>query len=134
MVNPAKIKKDFPFFKANPKLAYLDNAATTQKPQAVIDALTEHYAHTNANIHRGIYTASEESTRRYEEARTKVAKFIGAPSARNIIFTRNTTEGINLVAYGYARKRLKAGDEILLTQMEHHSNIVPWYLMAQEKK
>lgn len=134
MLDPIRIKKDFPFFKANPRLAYLDNAATTQKPQAVIDALTEHYAHTNANIHRGIYAASEESTRRYEEARTNVAKFIGAPSARNIIFTRNATEAINLVAYSWARTTLKAGDEILLTQMEHHSNIVPWYLMAKEMK
>lgn len=134
MLNPIKIKKDFPFFKTNPRLVYLDNAATTQKPQAVIDALEEHYTKTNANIHRGIYAASEESTRRYEEARVKVAKFIGAPSARNIVFTRNTTEAINLVAYSYARTKLKAGDEILLTQMEHHSNIVPWYLSAREKK
>lgn len=134
MLNPAKIKKDFPFFKTNPKMVYLDSASTSQKPQVVIDALIKHYAKTNANIHRGIYSTSEEATRHYEEAREKVARFIGAPSAQNIVFVRNTTEAINLIAYTYAKNNLKTGDEILLTHMEHHSNIVPWYLIAKEKK
>ena len=134
MINKNTIKKDFPIFKANPKLVYLDSAATTQKPQAVIDALVKHYENTNANIHRGIYEMSEQATKHYEEARAKIARFIGAQGARNIIFTRNTTEAVNLVAQSFARHHLKAGDEILLTVMEHHSNIVPWYLVAKEKK
>lgn len=133
-MNPDKIKKDFPIFQTHPKLVYLDNAATTQKPAAVIAAVAEHYAYRNANIHRGIYKLSESATARYEEARVKVARFIGAPSARNIVFTRNATEAINLVAYSFARARLKTVDEILLTTMEHHANIVPWFMAAQKKK
>ena len=133
-MNITKIKKDFPIFQTNPKLVYLDNAATTQKPAAVISAIAEHYAYRNANIHRGIYKLSEEATRRYEEARGKVAMFIGSPNARNIAFTRNATEAINLVAHGFLKPRLKAGDEILLTAMEHHANIVPWHMIAKDKK
>ena len=133
-MNLSKFKKDFPIFQTNPKLVYLDNAATTQKPAAVISAIAEHYAYRNANIHRGIYKLSEEATRRYEEARTKVARFISAPNARNIAFTRNATEAINLVAHGFLKPRLKASDEILLTTMEHHANIVPWHMIAKDKK
>ena len=133
-MNLSKFKKDFPIFQTNPKLVYLDNAATTQKPAAVISAIAEHYAYRNANIHRGIYKLSEEATRRYEEARGKVALFIGSPNARNIAFTRNATEAINLAAHGFLKPRLKAGDEILLTAMEHHANIVPWHMIAKDKK
>lgn len=133
MLNQSKIKKDFPIFKNHPKLVYLDNAATTQKPKAVIDAIAKHYEKNNANIHRGIYKLSEQATEAYEGARVKVAKFIGAENPEQIIFTKNATEAINLVAYSYA-KSLKAGDEILLTLMEHHSNIVPWQMIAKEKK
>jgi len=134
MKNLLKIKQDFPIFKNYPKLVYLDNAATTQKPKAVIDAITKHYEKNNANIHRGIYKLSEQATEAYEAARIKVAKFIGAESPEQIIFTKNATEAINLVVYSFARKNLKAGDEILLTLMEHHSNIVPWQMAAKEKK
>ena len=133
-MNLSKFRKDFPIFQTNPKLVYLDNAATTQKPAAIISAIAEHYAYRNANIHRGIYKLSEEATRRYEEARTKVARFIGSPNARNVAFTKNATEAINLVAHGFLKPRLKAGDEILLTAMEHHANIVPWHMTAKEKK
>jgi len=133
-MNSQKIKKDFPIFQTNPKLVYLDNAATTQKPTTVISAIAEHYAYRNANIHRGIYKLSEEATACYEEARTKVARFISAPNARNIAFTRNATEAINLVAHGFLKPRLKASDEILLTTMEHHANIVPWHMIAKDKK
>lgn len=133
-MQPDKIKKDFPIFQTNPKLVYLDNASTTQKPAAVITAIAEHYAYRNANIHRGIYKLSESATARYEEARAKIASFIGAPNARNIIFTRNTTESVNLIARSFTASRLKPDDEILLTAMEHHANIVPWFMIAKEKK
>lgn len=133
MKNLSKIKQDFPIFKNHPKLVYLDNAATTQKPKAVIDAVAKHYERNNANIHRGIYKLSERATEAYEAARAKVAKFIGAENPEQIIFTKNATEAINLIAHSYA-KNLKAGDEILLTLMEHHSNIVPWQIVAKEKK
>jgi cysteine desulfurase / selenocysteine lyase len=134
MFEPQKIKKDFPILnrQVNGKpLVYLDNAATTQKPQVVIDALEAYYSQSNANIHRGIHTLSEEATKQYEGVRDKIAAFIGAGSPEGIIFTRNTTEAINLVAWSWGRKNLKAGDEILLTALEHHSNLVPWQLVAQ---
>ena len=133
-MNLSRFKKDFPIFQTNPRLVYLDNAATTQKPAAVISAIAEHYTYRNANIHRGIYKLSEEATRRYEEARGKVALFIGSPNARNIAFTRNATEAINLAAHGFLKPRLRAGDEILLTATEHHANIVPWHMIAKDKK
>jgi cysteine desulfurase/selenocysteine lyase len=113
-------------------LVYFDNAATTQKPQVVIDTITRYYEHANANIHRGAHTLSQEATTAYEQARHKVAHFINAADDRQIIFTRGTTEGINLVASCYGRKFLKAGDEIILSAMEHHSNIVPWQMLAEE--
>ena len=112
-------------------LVYFDNAATTQKPRVVIDALQRYYESENANIHRGVHTLSREATEAYEQARNKIAHFINAAEPREIIFTRGTTEGINLVATSYGGKFLKAGDEIILSAMEHHSNIVPWQLLAE---
>lgn len=114
-------------------LVYFDNAATSQKPQCVIDALSHYYTHYNANIHRGIHTLAEEATLAYEAARLAVQHFIGAASAEEIIFTRGTTEAINLVAYTWGRQNVAAGDEILLSGMEHHSNIVPWQILCEEK-
>ena len=132
-INPKTVKKDFPIFTTYKNLVYLDNAATTQKPRVVIDALTHHYRTANANIKRGIYDLSEQATKAYEQARWKVAQFCGVSCAQHIIFAKNTTEAINLVAHSFARANLKRGDEILLTLMEHHSNIVPWQMIAQEK-
>lgn len=132
----ASIRRDFPIlsrtFRGKP-LVYLDNAATTQKPAAVINALREYYRQSNANVHRALYALAEEATAAYEAARTKVQRFLGARSPREIVFTRGTTEAINLVAQSWGRANLKAGDEILLTEMEHHSNLVPWQLLAAEK-
>ncbi|MCH7718489.1 MAG: cysteine desulfurase [Chloroflexi bacterium] len=129
-----RIRADFPILKREVHgrpLVYFDNAATTQKPQVVIDALVEYYSTYNANIHRGIHALAEEATARYEATRQSVADFIGAPSADCIVFTRNTTESINLVAHAWGRKNLQPGDEIVLSAMEHHSDIVPWQLLAQ---
>jgi cysteine desulfurase / selenocysteine lyase len=131
--DPLHWRKDFPILaeKVHGKpLVYLDNAATSQKPRAVIDAISHYYEHHNANVHRGVHKLSELATADYEAAREKVRAFIKAKSTKEIIYTRGTTEAINLVAQSYARPKLKAGDEILLTQMEHHSNIVPWQLLA----
>ena len=130
-----RIREDFPILRREVHgrpLVYFDNAATSQKPRQVIDALFEYYSSYNANIHRGIHTLAEEATAKYEETRQKTADFIGAPGPETIVFTRNTTEAINLVAYSWARKQLKPGDEIVLTVMEHHSNLVPWQLIAKE--
>ncbi len=113
-------------------LVYLDNAATTQKPLAVLETLDEYYRGYNANIHRGIHQLSERATQRYEEAREKVRRFIGARTSESIVFTRGTTESINLVRYAWGRKNVKQGDEIVLSVMEHHSNLVPWQLLARE--
>lgn len=132
----AKIRADFPILKRlirGKPLAYLDNAASTQKPRQVIDALVDFYENHNANVHRGVHTLSEEATNMAEASRAKVAAFIGAPKPETVIFTRNATESINLVAHGWARKFLKAGDEILATEMEHHSNMVPWQMLAAER-
>ncbi len=134
MFDPYQIRKDFPILarQVNGKpLAYLDNAATTQKPTSVIESESRYYEWINSNIHRGIHTLSEEATAAYEGARAKVAHFIGAAAAESIVFTRNATEAINLVAYSWGRKNLKEGDEILLTAVEHHSNLVPWQMTAQ---
>lgn len=133
-MNTKRIKKDFPIFAKHPHLIYLDSAATAQKPQCVIDTLVEHYEHRNANIHRGIYGLSEQATERYDRARHSVARFIGARDASEIVFVRNATEAINLVAYSFLRHTAQAGDEVLLTTMEHHANIIPWQIAAQEKK
>ena len=113
-------------------LVYLDSAASSQKPEAVISAMSRYYRETHANVHRGVYTLSEEATEAYEDARRKVARFIGARSPREVIFTRNATEAINLVAYSWGRANLQPGDEILLTEIEHHSNLVPWQLIGQQ--
>jgi cysteine desulfurase/selenocysteine lyase len=131
--DPHRWRLDFPILseKVHGKpLVYLDNAATSQKPRAVIEAISSYYEHHNANVHRGVHTLSELATADYEGAREKVRAFINARSTKEIIYTRGTTEAINLVAQSYARPKLKTGDEILLTQMEHHSNIVPWQLLA----
>ncbi len=112
-------------------LVYLDNSATSQKPRVVLDALNDYYTRLNANVHRGLHTLSEEATNAYEDARERVARFITAPT-QNLIFVRNTTEGINLVAGAWGRKNVRAGDEIVLSVMEHHSNIVPWQMLARE--
>ena len=114
-------------------LVYLDNAATTQKPQSVLDALARYYASQNANIHRGVYQLSQEATQAYEDARGKVATFLNAAESAEIIFTRNATEGINLVAQTFGRSTVSAGDEVVISTMEHHSNIVPWQLLCEEK-
>ena len=131
-----KIRRDFPILsqKIHGKpLVYLDNAATTQKPQAVIDAMVRSYAEDNANIHRGVHLLSERATRAYEESRIKVQKFLNAADLREIIFVRGTTEAINMVAQTFGRANIGKGDEVLITEMEHHSNIVPWQLICEEK-
>ena len=129
----ARVRADFPILQrvVNGKpLVYLDSAATSQKPQVVIDTVRDFYEQHNANAHRGIHTLGEEATERFEGARATVARFLGAPAPETIVFTRGTTESINMVSQGWGRKFLRAGDEILLTELEHHSNIVPWQMVA----
>ena len=136
MLETKRLREDFPILcrRVHDKpLVYFDNAATTQKPRQVIAALTEFYENHNANIHRGVHTLSDEATQMVEDSRRKVAFFIKAPKPETIIFTRNATESINLVAQAWGRKFLQKGDEILLTEMEHHSNLVPWQMLAEEK-
>ena len=132
-----RVRADFPILNREVRpgvpLVYLDSTATSQKPVAVIEAMDEFYRRSNANIHRGIHTLAEESTQLYEEARAKIARFINAPSARQIIYTRNTTESINLVAQTWGRANLNSGDVVILTEMEHHSNLVPWQMLAAER-
>ena len=130
------IRQEFPILNREVKgrpLIYLDNAATTQKPQQVLNALMHYYTNYNANIHRGIHTLAEEATAAFEHTRDAVKSFIGAGSREEIIFTRGTTEGINLVAYSWGRKNIRANDEIIISNMEHHSNIVPWQILCEEK-
>jgi cysteine desulfurase/selenocysteine lyase len=132
-----KIREDFPILKTtvrNKPLCYLDNAATTQKPQQVLDILNKYYTTMNSNIHRGVHYLSGVATDAYEEARVKVKNFINASSEKEIIFTKGTTESINLVANSFGRNNVKEGDEIIISNMEHHSNIVPWQLLCNEKK
>ena len=126
-----KIKEDFPIFRNNPDLIFLDNASTTQKPQSVIDTLSHYYENYNSNIHRGIYQIAEQATAAYEKTRDKVTGFIGAGDRRSIVFTKGTTESINLVANSWGGQNLKPGDEVLITEMEHHSNIIPWQLICE---
>jgi cysteine desulfurase/selenocysteine lyase len=131
-----RVRRDFPILSQTihgKPLVYLDNAATTQKPQAVIDAMVRSYAEDNANIHRGVHLLSERATQAYELAREKVQQFLNAAHSREIIFVRGTTEAINLVAATYGRAHVGQGDEVLITEMEHHSNIVPWQLLCEEK-
>lgn len=134
MYDVAKIRRDFPILNrrvGEKPLVYLDNAATSQKPRQVINALSEYYELHNANIHRAVHLLAEEATAAYEEARGKLGRFLGAPDTTGLIFTRGTTESINLVAYAWGRKFLREGDEVVLTESEHHSNLVPWQLTAQ---
>ncbi|MEO0338878.1 MAG: SufS family cysteine desulfurase [Bacteroidota bacterium] len=119
-------KNDFPIFQAHPNLVYLDSAATTQKPQTVIDAITKFYSQENASINRGLYKLGAQVTRRYTEVREKVAQFIQAKEAREIVFTSGTTDGINLVAHSFLLPQLESGDEVLISTMEHHANLIPW--------
>ena len=132
--NAAKARSDFPALRQTVRgkpLVYLDNAATTQKPQAVLDALNAYYVSSNANIHRAVHLLAQRATEGYESAREKTREFLNAAHASEIVFTRGTTEAVNLVANAYARPRLRPGDEVLVTQMEHHSNIVPWQLVCE---
>lgn len=134
-LNIEKIRADFPALDTtvyNKPLVYLDNAATTHKPKSVLDALTDSYTHRNANIHRGVHRLSQDATEAHEAARTHIASFLSAPSKDEVLFTRGTTEGINLVASCYCEKFCKPGDEILVSRMEHHSNIVPWQMAAEK--
>ena len=131
-----KIRNDFPILgkKLNGKsLVYFDNGATTQKPNVVIDAISNYYKDYNSNIHRGVHQLSQLATQKYEDARSLVQQFVNAKQREEIIFTRGTTDSINLVAFSYGRKNLKAGDEVIITAMEHHSNIVPWQMVCEEK-
>lgn len=136
-MDPRVLRRDFPILSTltehGKPLAYLDNAATTQKPLAVLCALSDYYQLCNANVHRSLHFLGERATRAFERARERIASFIGAPSPRTVIFTRGTTESINLVAYSWGRKFIGAGEEIVLTEMEHHSNLVPWQLLAKER-
>jgi cysteine desulfurase/selenocysteine lyase len=130
----SKVRADFPILSRrfhDKPLVYLDSAATSQKPRQVIEAISDFYERHNANIHRGVYSLAEEATAMYEGARATLARFIGAPDPSTVVFNRGTTESINLVAYGYGMKFLRDGDEVLLSQLEHHSNIVPWQFVAQ---
>ena len=136
MFDVKKIREDFPILGREingQRLVYFDNAATTQKPQAVIDSLVDYYQNYNANVHRGVHSLSMEATDKYEEAREKVAAFINAESSDCLIWTRNSSESLNLVAYTWGEKNIEEGDEIVLTPMEHHSNLVPWQEIARRK-
>lgn len=136
-LNIEKIRQDFPILQQriyDKYLVYLDNAATTQKPQCVIDTISEYYTKYNSNIHRGVHFLSEKSTQAYESARQTMQKFINAKSDKEVIFTYNTTTGINLVAFSYGEKYVHEGDEIIISGMEHHSNLVPWQMLCERKK
>jgi cysteine desulfurase/selenocysteine lyase len=136
LLNIDKVRKDFPILSREvygKPLVYLDNAATTQKPLCVLDAMREEYLNVNANVHRGVHYLSQQATDLHEAAREKVRQFINARKTEEIVFTRGTTEAINLVASSFCESQMKAGDEVLVTEMEHHSNIVPWQLQAQKR-
>jgi cysteine desulfurase/selenocysteine lyase len=128
-LDPRRVRRDFPIFENNPGLVFLDSGASAQKPAMVIDGVAEFYRRDYANVHRGVYRLSARSTELYEEAREKVRRFLNAADAREIVFVRNATEAINLVAYSWGETFLKSGDEVLITEMEHHANIVPWQLL-----
>ena len=134
--DPASVRRDFPLLARTINgrpLVYLDNASTSQKPQCVLDTLHDYYAHTNANVHRGVHSLSQEATEAYERARERVRRFLNAAEAREIVFVRGTTEGINLVAGTYGRQFIGADDEVLISEMEHHSNIVPWQILCEQR-
>jgi cysteine desulfurase / selenocysteine lyase len=135
-LDPVRVREDFPILSVRPhgkRLVYLDNAATTQKPRQVIDAIRHYYERENANVHRGVHHLSERATEAFESARKKVQRFFNIPLSCEVVFTRGATESVNLVAQSYGRAFLREGDEIVLTHMEHHSNIVPWQMVCQEK-
>jgi cysteine desulfurase/selenocysteine lyase len=135
-LDPARIRKDFPVLQREVhgrRIVYLDSAASSQKPQAVIDAMSRYYETTHANVHRGVYEIAEEATRLYEEARAKMARFLGASDPREVVFTKNVTEALNLVVQSWGRANLGPGDAVLLTEMEHHANLVPWLMLAAER-
>jgi cysteine desulfurase / selenocysteine lyase len=135
-VDPVALRRDFPILRQEINghpLIYLDSASSSQKPQVVIDAVDTYYSEYNANVHRGIYTIGEKATAAYERARATVGRFINAPDSHGIVFTRNATEAINLVAYSWGRRNIARGDAIVLTEMEHHANLVPWQLLVQEQ-
>ena len=137
MTKITEIRKDFPILSREVKgkqLVYLDNGATTQKPQQVIDAIEKYYTYENSNIHRGVHTLSQEATTKYEEARTTIKNYIGAAKSEEIIFTKGTTDSINLIASSFGKKHLKKGDELIISAMEHHSNIVPWQMICEENE
>jgi cysteine desulfurase / selenocysteine lyase len=131
--NVYEIRKEFPIFKEHPELVYLDNSATAQRPQSVIDRMTKFSCSENANIHRGVYKLGENATQLYDKARERLAAAINAKSASEIILTRGATEGFNLIAQTWGKKFIKAGDEILISELEHHSNVIPWMMLAEEK-
>lgn len=133
MIDLQKFRQDFPFIRNNPQFSYLDSTATSLKPQSVIEKEVEYYQEYSANIHRGVYPISERATEAYEQSREAVARFINAPSADEIIFTRNATEGVNLVVSSFAEDALQPGDEIVVTIAEHHANFVPWQQLAERK-
>ena len=137
MFDVEKVRADFPILEreVHPavSLVYLDSAASSQKPRQVIEAMNDYYRHSHSNVHRGIHQLSEEATNAYEGARVKLARFINAPDPEQVIYCRNATEGINLITYSWGRANISAGDEILLTEMEHHANLVPWQILAKEK-
>jgi cysteine desulfurase/selenocysteine lyase len=135
-IDVAAVKKDFPIFDIEVhgrRLVYLDSASSSQKPRAVLEAMDDYYETTHANVHRGVYSIAEEATRRYEEARRKVARFIGVRSTTEVVFTKNVTEAFNLIAYSWGRTNLAEGDVVVLTQMEHHANLVPWLQLKAER-
>jgi cysteine desulfurase/selenocysteine lyase len=135
-IDVTSIRKKFPILERKingHRLVYLDSASSSQKPASVIEAMSHYYETTHANVHRGVYAIAEEATRLYEQSRAKVARFIGAPSSSGVVFTKNVTEGINLVAHTWARANMKAGDAVLLTDMEHHANLVPWLMLAEQQ-
>jgi cysteine desulfurase/selenocysteine lyase len=135
-LDPVALRRDFPILDQEihgHRLVYLDSASSSQKPRVVIDAVADYYREYNANVHRGIYTIGEKATAAYEAARATVARFINAPDSHEIVFTRNATEAINLVAYSWGRRNIRRGDAIVLTEMEHHANLVPWQILVQEQ-
>ena len=136
MIDVDAIRRDFPILAREVDgrpLAYLDSAATSQKPRAVIDAISNYYERSNANVHRGVHRLAEEATTALEQARAAVARFLGVPAGGQVVLTRNATEAINLVAHAWGDRNVFVGDEILVTEMEHHANIVPWQLLRSEE-
>ncbi len=134
VLDVARVRGDFPVYdrRREPPLVFLDSAASSHKPRAVLDAMDDYYRTTHANVHRGVYAMAEEATARFEAARANVARFIGAASTREVLFTKNATESLNLVAHSWGRANLRRGDVVVLTEMEHHANLVPWLLLADQ--